>query len=104
MKAETEKRLALVRTFLELMDKKGRDVTIELSVYGTPDATAADEAIKLFERKLHKQYEQHTGSYWIRLHNAPKGRGFMAANLRFTVFYPHGYVPKSKKKGGDENC
>ena len=96
MKAQTRKRLGMVREVLEPIDKHKEHGKMKVSVYGIRSATLIPEAKELFRRRLKHFDDSSGGSSWIRWHNGrAKDDDYLAGDLSFTMHYP-------KRKGGDE--
>ena len=88
MNIKNRKKLEMIEQLLELAEKHNKDVNVEMGIYCNPSIDVIKEAKVLFKGRLRSGIQKSEGNRWIRFHNAPEGKDYLAGDLKISIFYP----------------
>jgi len=89
MNKKNEEKIEKVREIIELAEKYDKEVNVDMTIYSYPEVLAIiEEAKKIYKGRLRKEHRKSGEFKWIRFHNAPKGKDYIASDLKINIFYP----------------
>lgn len=88
MNAENENKLEKIKEVLELAERHGKGVNVDMTIHTTQSTDIIEEAKKVLKKyKLRKKLFKSSGIKWIKFHNSSKGN-YLYADLELSIFYP----------------